>query len=223
MQAGNVIAGYVGRQILGRCSPAVRSVRNPEGWLAVTSLDMWWLIIVLALLLGVAWWAQVNLAKMRNVVKTAWADVDVQLKRRADLVPNLVETTKGYSGFEERVLREVTEARARAASGDLTPGQRSEAEAGLAQRIHSIIAIAEQYPELKASATYIRLQNELSETENKISYARQYYNAAVRDYNTLQQAFPSSLFASVFGHSQAEFFSAEEPDRQTPSASMSNP
>jgi LemA protein len=162
-----------------------------------------------------------SLAQLRNLVANAWADIDVYLKRRADLVPNLVETTKAYSGFERETLESVTQARAEALSAGPNPGARAEAENKLANRVHQMIAIAEQYPELKASSQYLRLQEELSDTEDKISYARQYYNAAVRDMNTTIDRFPQNMVASAFGFKRAEFFSLDEPDqRETPRADL---
>jgi LemA protein len=162
-----------------------------------------------------------SLAKLRNIVKNAWADIDVYLKRRADLIPNLVETTKGYSGFERDTLESVTQARTEAIAAGAAPAARAEAENRLAGRVHQLIAIAENYPELKASAQYLRLQEELSEAEDKISYARQYYNAAVRDFNTSIDRFPQSLLASVFGFKRSEFFSLDEPmEREAPRAQL---
>ena len=162
-----------------------------------------------------------SLAQLRNLVKNAWADIDVYLKRRADLIPNLVETTKAYSGFERDTLESVTQARAEAMSAGSQPTARAEAENKLANRVHQLIAIAESYPELKASSQYLRLQEELSEAEDKISYARQYYNAAVRDFNTTIDRFPQNIVASTFGFKRAEFFSLDEPEqRETPKANL---
>src|SRR5690606_22565021 len=117
---------------------------------------------------------------------------------RADLIPNLVDTTKAYSGFERDTLESVTRARTDALSAGSSPAARAEAENKLASRVHQLIAIAENYPELKASTQYLRLQEELSEAEDKISYSRQYYNAAVRDFNTMIDRFPQNLLASIF-------------------------
>ncbi|MEO7454567.1 MAG: LemA family protein [Fimbriimonadales bacterium] len=163
-----------------------------------------------------------SLAQLRNIVANAWADIDVFLKRRADLIPNLVETTKAYSGFERDTLESVTQARSEALSAGSRPAARAEAENRLATRVHQIIAIAENYPELKASTQYLRLQEELAEAEDKISYARQYYNAAVRDLNTTIDRFPQNLVAGAFGFKRAEFFSLDEPhQRETPRANLS--
>ena len=173
------------------------------------------IIVVLAVM------AYNSLAKMRNLVANAWSDIDVYLKRRADLIPNLVDTTKAYSGFERDTLESVTRARTDALSAGSSPTARAEAENKLASRVHQLIAIAENYPELKASTQYLRLQEELSVAEDKISYSRQYYNAAVRDFNTMIDRFPQNLLASAFGFKRAEFFALDEPDqRETPRADL---
>lgn len=151
-----------------------------------------------------------SLAKMRNTVRTAWSDIDVYLKRRADLIPALVETTKGYSGFESDTLEAVTRMRSGVADSSLPPGQRAKAVGDLEGRLISILAIAEQYPELKASANFLKLQEELTDTEGLVANARRYYNAAVRDYNTMIHSFPSGLVAALGGFRPAEFFSIED-------------
>jgi LemA protein len=180
---------------------------------------MIYFIAFIALVLVAAVLGFNSLARIRNVVRSAWADIDVQLKRRADLVPNLVETAKGYSGFERAVLEEVTEARSRVSNEGLSPAARADAEGALADRITRVIAIAESYPELKASANFIRLQDELSNTENKLASARQYYNAAVRDLNTMTETFPLRIIAGLFGFKRAEFFNVDNAeDREAPSA-----
>lgn len=159
-----------------------------------------------------------RLANMRNVVRAAWSDVDVQLKRRAELIPNLVETAKGYSGFEQQTLESVTRARAALSDDRMSPQQRASVEAELSSRLRRLLAVVENYPELKASAQFLRLQEELSTTETNIANARRYYNAAVRDYNTLVESFPSGLVASLFGYHKAEFFELDSPDEaETPS------
>ncbi|MER3413009.1 MAG: hypothetical protein C4341_01995 [Armatimonadota bacterium] len=162
-----------------------------------------------------------RLANMRNVVRAAWSDVDVQLKRRAELISNLVETTKGYSGFEQQTLALVTRARSTVAGSDMSPQERAGAEAKLAARLQQMLAVVENYPELKASAQFLRLQEELSATETNIANARRYYNAAVRDYNTLVESFPSGLMASIFAFRKAEFFELDSAgEAVTPSAMM---
>ena len=182
---------------------------------------MVYILLAAAVLLVFLVWGFNSFARMRNVVRNAWADIDVQLKRRSDLVPNLVETTKGYSGFERTVLEEVTAARTKAADSALAPPARASADAALAGRIAQITAVAESYPELKASAQYIRLQDELSHTENQLASARQYYNAAVRDLNTMLETFPLGVLGRSFGFTKAEFFSVDDAhEREAPSAEM---
>jgi LemA protein len=182
---------------------------------------MIWGVIIGGVVLAVVVVGYNGLARMRNIVRNAWSDIDVQLRRRADLVPNLVETTKGYSGFERETLESVTRARTEAESGALSPSKRAEKEDALASRILTVLAVVEDYPELKASAQFLRLQEELSETETKIASARQYYNAAVRDYNTMIESFPSSLIAGLFVFRKSEFFSVDsEAERIAPSARM---
>lgn len=178
-----------------------------------------WIAIAAVVILAILGYN--SLAKMRNVVANAWSDIDVYLKRRADLIPNLVDTTKAYSGFERDTLESVTRARSDALAAGASPNARAEAESALASRIHQLIAVAENYPELKASAQYLRLQEELGEAEDKISYARQYYNAAVRDFNTSIDRFPQSMLAAAFGFKRAEFFALDEPDqREAPKAAL---
>lgn len=180
------------------------------------------LIIVIAAALVIGLVVLYNrLANLRNVVRAAWSDVDVQLKRRAELIPNLVETAKGYSGFEQQTLESVTRARTAASAGEMTPKQRASAEAELGERLQRMLAVVENYPELKASAQFLRLQEELSATETNIANARRYYNAAVRDYNTLVESFPSAILANLFGYRKAEFFELDSPaEADAPSASI---
>lgn len=178
-----------------------------------------WIALAAVVILAIAGYN--SLATMKNIVANAWSDIDVYLKRRADLIPNLVDTTKAYSGFERDTLEGVTRARNDALSAGASPGARAEAENTLASRVHQLIAVAENYPELKASTQYLRLQEELGEAEDKISYARQYYNAAVRDFNTSIDRFPQSILAATFGFKRAEFFALDEPDqREAPRAEL---
>lgn len=177
-------------------------------------------LIAVAAAVGALVWAYNSLARMRNIVRNAWADIDVQLKRRADLVPNLVETARGYSGFEREVLENVAAARS-AAGASRSPSERAEAEDKLGARIVQVLAVAEQYPELKSSVQFLRLQEELSGTENSIAYSRQYYNAAVRDYNTMLDQFPLGTIGAAFGFRRVEHFSVDEQsERAAPSARM---
>lgn len=164
-----------------------------------------------------------SLVNKRNQVKNAWSQIDVQLQRRNDLIPNLVETVKGYMGYEKGTLEAVINARNQAAaarqavaqSGGPTNGSIKElltAESALKSSLGNLFALAESYPELKASETMQRLQEELSSTENKVAFARQAYNDQVMAYNTAQQQFPTVLVASLFGHHPADLFEVENPE-----------
>jgi len=146
---------------------------------------------------------------LRNRAQEAWADIDVQLKRRYDLIPNLVNTVKGYATHESSAFEKVTEARA-AAMGAKTVGEHAKTEAMLGSAVTGLFGIAEAYPELKANVNFLELQRELSDTENKIQASRRFYNGNVRELNTGIQAFPGNLIASVFNFSQMEFYQLEE-------------
>ena len=146
--------------------------------------------------------------RMRNMVDNAWAQVDVQLQRRYDLIPNLVETVKGYAAHEQKTLDAVTQARAAVANA-ATPDERMEAENALSSTLKSLFAVAEQYPDLKANTSFVTLQKQLEETEDKISYMRQSYNDTVMQYNTAIQQFPGTLFAGLFGFKRRESYDAD--------------
>lgn len=152
-----------------------------------------------------------KLVKLRNMVKSSWSDIDVQLKKRFDLVPNLVETVKGYASHEKTVFEKVTEARSLAMKAN-SPGEMAKAENMLRDTLKTLFALAEAYPELKANENFSKLQTQLQELENSIEYARRYYNAVVRDYNILIESFPSNLIASRFNFKQAELFQLEAPE-----------
>ncbi len=155
-----------------------------------------------------------SLVGKRNRIKNAWADTDVQLKRRYDLIPNLVETVKGYKEYEASVLENVTKARTSAMNtqGGGVAG-RAQAENMLSGALKSLFAVAENYPQLRASENFQKLQDQLSSLENDIQSARRYYNAAVRELNNAVQVFPASIVAGVFGFRQSEFFGADEGER----------
>jgi LemA protein len=179
-----------------------------------------YLFVIIAVLVVVALWliAVFNgLIRLRNRTQEAWSDIDVQLKRRHDLIPNLVESVKGYAAHESGVFEKVTEARAAAisaeASGDKK--QMEKAENALSQTLKSLFAVAEAYPDLKASANFGKLQDDLTDTENKIQAARRFYNANVRDFNTKCETFPSNVAAGVFGFKKFDFFAADENEKQT--------
>lgn len=151
-----------------------------------------------------------RLIRLRNTVKSSWSDIDVQCKKRYDLVPNLVETVKGYASHEKAVFEKVTQARAMAMQAN-TPAEMAKAENMIRDTLKSLFAVAEAYPELKANANFMQLQTQLLEIENNIEYARRYYNAVVRDFNILIESFPSNLVASTFSFKQAELFQLETP------------
>jgi len=161
-----------------------------------------------------------SLVTLRNRAKEAWADIDVQLKRRYDLIPNLMETVKGYAAHEKQVFENVTAARA-AAMGATTTEDKIAKENALSQTLKSLFAVAENYPDLKASANFIELQRELTDTEDKIQAARRFYNGNVRDLNTKIEVFPSNIVASIFGFKQMALFEiANEAERAVPKVSF---
>lgn len=145
-------------------------------------------------------------------VKEAWADIDVQLKRRYDLIPNLVNTVKGSTNFETSTLEKVIAARSNAMSAT-TPAQAGVADVAMRGALSGFFALAESYPDLKSNQNFISLQNELSDTENKIQAARRFYNGVVMDYNTKIQTFPTNIFANMFSYTVSEFFELEEGEQ----------
>ncbi|MBZ9571967.1 LemA family protein [Patescibacteria group bacterium] len=172
-----------------------------------------WIIIAIVVL---AIYIYNGLISLKNRTKAAWADIDVQLKRRHNLIPNLVETVKGYAAHERKVFEQVTEARARALTAK-TPAEAGGAEKGLTGAIKTLFAVAENYPELKASENFKKLQGDLTDTENKIQAARRFYNGNVRDFNIRQEQFPYNLIARLFGFKKTEFFEIEEvEEREAP-------
>jgi LemA protein len=176
--------------------------------------------IGLAVLVGVLIWLYNGLVGLRNQVRSAWAQIDVQLKRRHDLIPNLVEAVKGYLQHERETLQRVTEARTRAmtASGAAQAGA---AEGQLSQAVAGLIAVMERYPELKANQNVLALQEEVVSTENRIGFARQLYNDMAARYNTRQQIFPLNLVAASLGFQPAEFFQMDQAERAVPRVDLS--
>ncbi|MBL7120222.1 MAG: LemA family protein [Dehalococcoidia bacterium] len=163
-----------------------------------------------------------SLVRLRNQTKNAWAQIDVQLKRRHDLIPNLMETVKGYMAHERQTLEAVTNARnlAQGAVGTGV-GAQSKAEAGLSGALSRLLAVVENYPDLKANQNFLALQEELSSTENKISFSRQYYNDSVLRYNNKTQMFPSNIVAGMFRFVAGEFFEVEvAAEREVPKVSF---
>lgn len=181
------------------------------------------LYIVLGVIVIVFLWFIVTynrLISAKNAADNSWADIDVQLKRRYDLIPNLVETVKGYAGHEKTLFEDVTKARAAAMSAQ-TPADHAAAENMLAGTLKSLFAVAENYPELKASQNFMELQGELRDTEDKVQAARRFYNANVRDWNTLIQQFPTNLVAGSMKFAAKQFFEvADDTQRDAPKVSF---
>jgi len=173
------------------------------------------LLIILALILVWIAVAYNGFVRLINRAKEAWADIDVQLKRRYDLIPNLVNTVKGYANHESQAFEKVSEARAKAmGAGNIA--EKGEAENMLTGALKSVFAIAEAYPELKANQNFLELQRELSDTENKIQAARRFYNTNVRDLNIKTESFPSNIIANIFRFSKMEFFELGEEAAREP-------
>lgn len=172
-------------------------------------------IVLGAIALFILWLIGVynGLVKLNQRTKEAWSDIDVQLKRRHDLIPNLVETVKGYAKHEKEVFENVTAARASALSAG-SPPEKAAAENVLTGTLKTLFAVAENYPDLKASANFAKLQDELADTENKIQAARRFYNGNVRDFNTKIQIFPNNLVAGWLKFKEYEFFEAGETDKE---------
>ncbi|OWT33170.1 hypothetical protein BGI41_03775 [Methanobrevibacter sp. 87.7] len=172
------------------------------------------LIIIIIVIIGIIGIYN-GLVKSRNKVENSWSQIEVQLNRRADLIPNLVETVKGYASHEKGVFEKVTQARAGLMNAQ---GAEENAKANniLTDSLKSLFAVAENYPELKANENFINLQDQLNETENKIAYARQFYNDTVMMYNNKCQTFPSNIFANAFNFQKAEFFKGAEGSNEVP-------
>lgn len=176
------------------------------------------LIIIIILAVIIIWFIAAfnGFVTLRNRAKEAWADIEVQLKRRYDLIPNLVNTVKGYAAHESQVFEKVSQARSQAMQAG-TPAEKGAAENALTGTLKSLFAISEAYPELKANTNFLELQRELSDTENKIQAARRFYNGQVRDLNTKTEHFPSNIIAGIFGFKKMDFFdlgdnaAAQEP------------
>lgn len=160
-----------------------------------------------------------GLITLRNRVKEAWSDIDVQLKRRYDLIPNLVETVKGYASHEKETFDKVISARSKAMSAQGMK-EKGEAENVLSGTLKSLFALSENYPDLKASVNFLELQKELTDTEDKIQAARRFYNGNVLDFNNKLQVFPTNLISGMFGFKVSEFFAAEEGEKAAPKVSF---
>lgn len=181
---------------------------------------MSWLLIIVVVIIIIFLVATLihmynNLVSLRNRVKNSYSQIDVQLKRRNDLIPNLVETVKGYAAHEKGIFEEVTKARSNLMNASNVQ-EASKADGELTGALKSLFAVAENYPDLKANSNFQQLQGELSETEDKIAYARQFYNDVVYKYNNACQQFPSSLIANTFGFKESEFFEAPAEEKAVP-------
>ena len=177
------------------------------------------LIVLLVLIVAaiIAFVVMYNkLVRMRSRVKNAWSQIDVQLKRRYDLIPNLVETAKGYLKHERETLEAVIKARQQAIDTSGGAAEQAQAENMLSQTLRSLFAVVENYPDLKANQNMLALQEELTSTENKISFARQFYNDSVMKYNIATETVPTNMVASMFNFDKREFFEAEEGEREVP-------
>ena len=173
---------------------------------------LWVVLAVIVVLIAAIIGMYNSLIRLKNRVEEAWSDIDVQLKRRYDLIPNLIETVKGYASHERETLEKVTKARTDAMSaqsgGD--PKAQAAAENMLSSTLKSIFALSENYPDLKANTNFLELQRELSDTENKIQASRRFYNGNVRDFNTKLQVFPTNIMAGMLGFKAREFFEIED-------------
>lgn len=176
---------------------------------------MVWIVVGIIALLAIIWIAQYNsLVKLSNWVEESWAQIGVQLKRRYDLIPNLVETVKGYAKHEQETLQQVIEARNQLFSGNASRAEQMEANDALSGMLKSVFALGEAYPELKAHQGFNKLQEQLEGTENKIAAARQLYNRTVMQYNTKTQTFPSNIIASSHGFTRKEMLETAEAEQQ---------
>lgn len=174
-------------------------------------------IIIIAIVVIIAIFVMVSyngLVKYRNWVDESWSQIDVQLKRRHDLIPNLVNTVKGYAKHEQETLDRVVQARSQLVNG--TPQERIEADNQMQGALKSIFALSESYPDLKANQNFLNLQEELSTTENKVAYSRQLYNKTVADYNIKRESFPTNMLAGMFNFNKKEQLTIPEADREVP-------
>ena len=162
-----------------------------------------------------------NLVRGRMQTKEAWSQIDVQLKRRNDLLPNLIKTVKGYAKYESSTLEKVTQLRTQVVAAT-TPAEAMKASDALTRQISGIFAVAENYPDLKASSNFAKLQEELTNTENKISYSRQLYNSVVSNYNVKLETFPSNLVALIFGFKASDFLQTPEEEKSVPKVDFSS-
>jgi LemA protein len=197
--------------------PGGRATGSSEGGAFMIGLILLGIVV-----LFVVWLVgQLNgLVQLRNQVQNAWAQIDVQLKRRSDLIPNLVNTVKGVMKFEQETLERVMNARARAL-GATSIAERGVAEAEVSQGLGRLLAVMENYPELKSNQNALQLQEEVTATENKVGFARQFYNDVVMKFNTAQQTFPGNVIAGMFNFKPSDFLQVPEADRAVPKVDLS--
>lgn len=180
-------------------------------------MDLTWIVVLAAgVLIAVGVVIYNGLVRKRNEVDNAWSQIDVQLKRRLDLIPNLVETVKGYAAHERVALEAVVTARSHAMAAGSTPHEQAQVDNEITGALRQLFALAEAYPDLKANQGFVSLQEELANTESRIAYARQFYGDAVEAYNNAIQAFPGLLVAKMFGFGEREYFEAEVAAREVP-------
>lgn len=175
------------------------------------------LIIVVVIIVLILWGIALynGLVRSRMQTKESWSQIDVQLKRRNDLIPNLIETVKGYAAYEEKTFTKITELRQQVADAK-TPAEAMHASNALTNQLSNLIAVAENYPDLKANNSFIKLQDELTNTENKIAYSRQLFNTTTANYNVKLETFPSNLIAGMFGFKPSQFLETPEEEKDVP-------
>ena len=173
-------------------------------------------IVLVVLIVGALVLSYNGLVRKRNQVENAWSQIDVQLKRRIDLIPNLVETVKGYAAHERETLQAVVEARNAAIAAPDEPVPQAEANNQLTAALNRLFALREAYPDLKANQNFLSLQEELTATEGRVAYARQFYNDSVYEYDNKLQTFPTVIIAKTFNFTEREYFEIDEPDREVP-------
>lgn len=176
------------------------------------------IFIILAIIIVIVLWVITtynSLVRSRMQTKESWSQIDVQLKRRNDLLPNLIETVKGYSSYEGKTLEKIAELRAQVAKAQ-TPVDAMKASDALTKQVSGIFAVAENYPDLKANSSFVKLQEELSNTENKISYSRQLFNSTTSNYNIKLETFPSNIIGKLFGFKPSQFLETPEEEKSVP-------
>lgn len=175
--------------------------------------------IVVIAIAAFVWMTYNRFITLKTRIQEAWSQIDVQLKRRTDLIPNLLETVKGYAKHEKDLFENVTKARSALMTAH-SPKESAQANNMMTEALGKLFAVAENYPQLKANENFMQLQKELSDTEDKVAYSRQYYNSSITDYNMMVQQFPSNLVARMFSFSEQEFFNITEKEREVPKVSF---